>query len=424
MNMLRDRQRVIIIAYAISPNYGSEFGVAWNYVNILRTHVDITLIYGCSEDKMGSNISMNDYLSSQTNKTGDKVEFIYCKPNRFASFLNWCNLNISNLFFIFALREWQRSAVRIAKKLHSITPYDIGHQLNPIGYRSPGYLFDLNIPWVIGPVGGTGSLDKDLFEFVNGKDYLRHILRNISNLYYLRHCKFLRKIYGLSSHVFCATNNDYKNISKSFTGNCSYLRENNLQGEIKSFNRKSTIINMVWIGRVDGSKCLSTLLHAISRLELLLRNNVFLHVVGNGPALPNEISLAESLGINQHIKWHGRLSRDGVIEVIKQSDIHILTSIMDSNPTVIFEAMEYSVPTIALNQFGASDILKNGCGVLIDIGPKQKVIDAFADKISKIIKDQSLLLEMKESIKKNYVSLTIEQSAAQILNVYKHVSCR
>ncbi len=53
-------------------------------------------------------------------------------------------------------RHWHKKAYDLAVKLHNEVNFDIDHQLTMVGFREPGYLWKLGIPFVWGPVGGMG----------------------------------------------------------------------------------------------------------------------------------------------------------------------------------------------------------------------------------------------------------------------------
>lgn len=48
-----------------------------------------------------------------------------------------------------------RDAYKLACTLHQENPFDVAHQLGPIGFRNPGYLWKLNCRTIWGPIGGA-----------------------------------------------------------------------------------------------------------------------------------------------------------------------------------------------------------------------------------------------------------------------------
>ena len=54
-------------------------------------------------------------------------------------------------------KEWQWKTYVIAKEIIQQHHIDIVHQLNMIGFREPGYLWKLGIPYLWGPIGGSNK---------------------------------------------------------------------------------------------------------------------------------------------------------------------------------------------------------------------------------------------------------------------------
>jgi hypothetical protein len=50
---------------------------------------------------------------------------------------------------------WHRRAYRLALQMHTEAPFDLVHHATYTGYREPGYLWQLDAPFIWGPVGGT-----------------------------------------------------------------------------------------------------------------------------------------------------------------------------------------------------------------------------------------------------------------------------
>ena len=56
------KRKILVMAYAISPNKGSEFSVAWNYVKNMSEENDLTVLYGMSDNHMGEMATMELYI--------------------------------------------------------------------------------------------------------------------------------------------------------------------------------------------------------------------------------------------------------------------------------------------------------------------------------------------------------------------------
>ncbi len=134
------------MAYAVSPYRGSEYSVAWNYVTNMSRDNDLTILYGISDEHMGDNQSMEKWLSENSLP---HARFVFVRPNRWANALNWLNRHDTLVYtFYFAYAVWHKCAYRMAKQLMKEEHFDLVHMVGMIGYREPGYLWKLGLPYI------------------------------------------------------------------------------------------------------------------------------------------------------------------------------------------------------------------------------------------------------------------------------------
>src|ERR1035437_922590 len=154
-------KKILVSAYAVSPTRGSEYSVAWNYINEMSKDNTLVVLYGVSGNHMGDVAEMEIWLESNSIPN---VKFVPVLPNIFTEKLNL--LNKKGIFpyaFYFAFRFWQLRVYSVAKKIIENEHFDLVHFLNPIGYREPGYLWKLNTPYLWGPIGGVPNRPSQLF---------------------------------------------------------------------------------------------------------------------------------------------------------------------------------------------------------------------------------------------------------------------
>ena len=148
-------RNILVLAYQLSPTKGSEFSVAWNYVTRMSKYNRLTVLYGVSGEHLGDCDEMEEFVKS----TGLlNVTFVCVKPNKWTNMLNWCNRhNFLNYTFYFAYQAWQKQVYKVAKTLIQNERIDLIHFVGPTGYREPGYLWKLGLPYIWGPIGGANS---------------------------------------------------------------------------------------------------------------------------------------------------------------------------------------------------------------------------------------------------------------------------
>ena len=151
------RLRVLVLAYMVSPVRGTEFAVAWNHIRTMRTHCDLTVLYGAAGPHMGEVVDFPEPNFTDRD-AGGEVCFRFVAEPRGAHWLNALNRRgILTYSFYLAYRVWHRAALAEARKLLAEERFDLIHYLGPIGYREPGDLWKLPIPYVWGPIGGATS---------------------------------------------------------------------------------------------------------------------------------------------------------------------------------------------------------------------------------------------------------------------------
>lgn len=144
---------ILVLAYLLSPSKGSEYSVAWNYVTHMSKKNNLTVLYGASGNQMGDCDEMEDYIKQNSIPN---VCFIPIYPNKLANMLNWPNRHHILVYtFYYAYRVWHMQVYKVVRELMKTKHFDLIHYVGMIGYREPGYLWKLKLPYVWGPVGGS-----------------------------------------------------------------------------------------------------------------------------------------------------------------------------------------------------------------------------------------------------------------------------
>jgi glycosyltransferase involved in cell wall biosynthesis len=391
------KKTILISAYAISPYKGSEFGVAWNIVLNLSTKYNVIVLYGVSDEHMGETVSLKNYLQIYTIPG---VKFIEVKPGKLALILNYFNRIGIHWMFYLAFRIWQKRAFLAAKKVFTEEQIDIIHQLVPIGFREPGYLWKINKPFIWGPIGGTAIIDSHLFANKSYSEQIKYRCKNVLTWIQFRFSKRVRLAFKKADVILSARSIDQANIEKVHGRMSIHFPEHGIVkfpiAIKKDHNKKINKLLLVWSGRIDNGKNLSLCLEALSKIQ---NCNWVLNVVGDGPLLKSEKIFAEKLNISSQINWHGYLPREQAVEIMRNSDLHIITSIAEGNSTVVFEAMSLGIPTLALRHSGMKDTICNQCGILIPIGPYDEMKKQIAIHVSRFIENPELLNLLHNGVK-------------------------
>src|SRR3989344_1976541 len=115
-------------------------------------------------------------------------------------------------------------------------------------------------------------------------------------------------------------------------------------------------------GRIDQGKRTEDAILALSQLKGKIPN-ILLKIAGGGQKLEEMKQLAEKLGLNNYIRFYGRVSDQKLQELYSSCDVFLFTAENQSWGLVPLEAMSYGKPCLVSTGAGVSDVLteKENC---------------------------------------------------------------
>jgi len=171
----------------------------------------------------------------------------------------------------------------------------------------------------------------------------------------------------------------------------------------RSQMRKDNFIHFIFVGRVVKVKNLPFLIKGFNE-ALKEKQNLILHIVGNGQEKENLLKMTHDLNPSERVIFHNHLYKDELLKAYQNADVFIITSDSETYfPNVAIEAMSCGLPVIATNVGGLkSDVLNGSAGFLIepnDINSLKGKILFFAEHRDKI---DEFGKNAREHIVKNY----------------------
>lgn len=380
-------KKIIIIAYQCSPYRGSEYSVAWNHIINMSEDNNLTVIYGTSGDHMGNFDDMNSYLEK---KQFDKVKFIPIVPSVIANALNILNKkDIFNYSFYFAYRAWQKQVYNYVKELIKIEHFDLIHFLGPIGYREPGYLWKLDIPYIWGPICGVNNVPRQLLNITSTKGKLRFYIRNIVNSLQFKYSRRLRKALEGVDLLLTATTETQEKFKIYHHKDSIYIPENAILEEpqlcVEKFSNSNHKYKIVFVGRLDDGKACILLLKALTFIKN--RNLIQVDIIGDGPLKGKLEKYVIDNNLDDIVTFCGKLPRTEVLQKYKEAHLHVITSLSEANTTVIWEAMTNGVPTLSLDHCGMHDTICPKCGIKIPVTNSDQIVTDIAKEIDGLLEN-------------------------------------
>jgi glycosyltransferase involved in cell wall biosynthesis len=389
------KKKILISAYAISPFRGSEYGAAWNTVINLASQHGVWVLYGMSDNFMGDTQTMRKYVQDTPLAS---VHFVEVQPDRLAKAITLLDKAGLGWFFYFAYYLWQKKALKAAREIVKTVDIDVVHQLGPIGYREPGFLWKLNKPTVWGPIGGMNIINRELLKGKSFSTKLKFRVKNAINHIQLNYSKRIREAFLQADVLVAATSAGQQTIREKYGRESYYLSEQGVVNDIfldeSKFDHINQQVQLVWSGSLIDRKNLSMCLDVLANIK---QNNWQLHVLGSGPLKEKLQQKAAELKLTDHLVWHGHIPRPDAIRVMSGAHLQIITSIAEDNPAVIFEALTYGVPTLTLDHCGMGNVICNRCGIKIKVDTYDNIVHNMSAALDEVLKNPHQLVDLAQT---------------------------
>lgn len=413
------RKKILISAYAFSPYRGSECAVGWNIVTRLAKYHDVTVLCGDVSSQLQTKSDLDKYFSETASIDNLCIEYV--EPNRLICMIErlhhvpglWC-------FYYLAYNLWQRQAFKIAKQLHATRPFDMAHHLNMIGYREPGYLWKLPIPFIWGPVGGGPNESLAFLSLFSWTGRIKVFLRTLLNELQKRIASRSKKAAKRALKVWAVTSADMEMIRDIWGVPVEQMIETGatVQNDCYSHVWCGTApLRIVWSGIHTSRKALPILLHAIARFSKHTRVHVDILGIGNGTKAWQ--LLAEHLRISECLTWHGQLAHQDALALMKSSHLLAFTSIKEGTPHVVLEALSLGLPVICHDAHGMGIAVTDSCGIKIPLHDPKTSIECFSNAIRMLIKKPGLIKKLSKGALDRAKELSWDSKVEHIVQGYE-----
>ena len=406
---------VLVNAYACSPHWGSEPGMGWNWILALSKYCELYIITeGEWRDKI------EEALSSLPQK--DTIHFFYLPVEPWVREICW---NQGDWRFYYYYRKWQERALEQAHQIMRQYPIDLGHQLNMIGFREPGYLWRIEgLPFVWGPVGGMNLFPECYLAGAGFKYAFRLRLKNVLNKLQMRYYPRVRNAVRRADALLAATPETQKVFQGYYQRDSFLISETGCAlGEynlnVDRYSSKGRL-DLLWVGRFFYAKQLNIALETIANLRDL---DVRLHIVGEGSVEETAYykNLASSLSVDDKCEWYGKVPHEDVFKLMQDAHIFFFTSVSEATSTVVLEALQCNLPVICFDTCGFGAVVNEKIGRKIKLSDPHASARAFASVIRELSKNRGMLRELSANCMNEIQKLSWDYKAKQVLSIYSQV---
>jgi glycosyltransferase involved in cell wall biosynthesis len=176
-----------------------------------------------------------------------------------------------------------------------------------------------------------------------------------------------------------------------------------------------------FVGRLLQLKGVDMLLEATARA--LREQNLELHIVGDGSIRSQLETLTATLGLNQHVVFHGFIPQEQCATLLADCNALVLPSICECGGAVVLEAMAMGLPVIATKWGGPADYLDETSGILIEPTGRERFIADLAQAMVRLASSSELGPQLGNSGRARIATeFDWEKKIDRILSVYARAS--
>jgi glycosyltransferase involved in cell wall biosynthesis len=369
------RPRLLMLAAACCPGRGSEPGVGWHRAVQAARYCDTWVL--CPENENSQ--VLRRHLATHGDIPGLNFSFVPRGP-----VLNFLS-RVPGLYYT-SYNLWHRRAYRVARQLHAEVGFDLVHQVTLCGYREPGYLWRLGVPFVWGPVGGTQNYPWRFLGQAGWLGGLREALRSVANRVQLRFSPRVRRAAREAAALLAANSTVQRDFARAHGRTPELLLETGLPQVAEAPREpRPGPLRLLWSGELCPWKALSLLIEALARLPGDVAWE--LNILGRGPLQGRWQRLAARRQVADRIRWLGWLPHAEALRQYDWADLFVFTSLRDTSGNVVLEALASGVPVVCLDHQGVRDMVTPACGVKIPVTRPGEVIDRLAAALTGLARD-------------------------------------
>lgn len=403
--------KILISAYACSPYQGSEPGVGWGFVSELAKHHELWVIV--EEEKFRDDIER--YLIDNPD-FGKRVRFYFIRKQRNRLLRKFWPPSYYHYY-----RRWHEDARDLGRNLNEIVHFDLMHQLTMVGFREPGYLWQIDLPFVWGPVGGLGSFPWRFLPTVGFYGALYYIGYNLYNALQARFMSRPRlAARRAGSALISCTPDNQREALRFWCCDSTVISEVGLPRAPVSkpvVREPAQPMRIIWTGLHLPRKALNLGLSALASQQEQLWE---LHILGKGPCSAAWQQAAERLGLGARCRFHGWLPRDEALSVMESAHVMLITSLRDLTSTVTVEALAMGLPIVCLDHCGFAHVVDDSCGIKVPVTSPGQTIAALRDALGLLMQDEALRIRLARGALNRAQAFSWENKIAQLNTIYQH----
>jgi glycosyltransferase involved in cell wall biosynthesis len=377
-------KKVLISAYACVPDKGSEEGNGWYYSSLVSKQ---GYQVWCLTRNLGE-AQINQKLAEYPHPN---LNFVYVTVPLWVD--KAYHRGMFGMYFHYLY--WQWAVMRVAMRLDKEHKFDLIHHVSYTSLQLGSFLYKLRKPFIYGPVGGGQEAPATMKHYFKGH-WRREKMRALVSRLMLRFNPGCYESVRQASYVL-AWNEDTRLMIKSLgrTERVDKVFGGVGQRFIPSepiYRSPHRVLELVWVGRLMPRKALELSLHGLSQVAANIP--VHLTIVGDGEMAEFMPEYLAKYQVQDRVTWVGKVNYEQVKEYYRQADVFLLTSLRDTGPAQLMEAMGYSLPVVTLNLHGQAELVDETTGIRVPVTEPAATAAGVAKAIEWMYHHEAERLEM------------------------------
>jgi len=402
--------KVLMIGPGEPNTLNSGLGIAAQHIaKYLAQETELTVI---QPEQIGQEDSKSDFIRKIKNLSADKLS-----ETSLVTDLTKINIRskISPYFYPYLEFEiGEQEDDNTSQSSNSIVKAALAEFTNLVVKESKTIEFDIIYAhdWTALPAGMEikQKTNKPLVTHIHSLDYDRNSKLNHSWVYDLEKKSFEHSdaIISVSQYTNDVIAHNYGEINEAKIHTVYNGNEPVVHKKPKKVFKEKLVL---FVGRLTGQKGPNIFMEIAEKILQKHKNTRFV-LAGDGHLMTNLINAAASKNIGSKFHFTGHIDRDQLLDLYAMCDVYCMPSVSEPFGLTAIEAANAGLPTVLSRQSGASEVLIGG------LYADHWDVDGFAKHILTVFKNDKKRKKMIEQNLSDLKSLTWENTADQVLNVF------
>lgn len=375
--------KILMSAYACEPGAGSEYGVGWMVPTTMARKYPEDQIFVLTRSRCKEKIEKalaND--SSLAN-----IHFLYYD---IPSWMFYKNEMQSNWGEQINYLLWQWLVRKFVRKMNKIYHFDIFHHLTFNQYRTPSPGFWLDIPFVMGPIGGAECIAPAFWEDLEPNTVKKECIRQKGKD--LKIFKWFNTRKKNNKVILCSCKENLNRLKPY--GNKSRLElMPAIAFDKKDFadisqNETQDTFEMIYAGKAWDWKGIHIFLKAakvalMDKLSAKSQQKWSIKLIGIRfeEEQKKVMGWVDELGLQDHVTLIPFIQRSELLKMLANCSLSVYPAFRDSGSMSVLEACALGCPSICFNA-GGQDVFSDEILLKVDVADSySETMNRFSEKL-------------------------------------------